>query len=327
MSSSRPLIEYVEGHEQDDRNAITSAWRRVQFQRNRPANITDLHVREFIYMVFALDHRGDGYQVSYEELALKLECKVRTARDIVKRATEEFRFVIASEDRYVTSGQKANRYSIDFDFIRAINRGEAKITIRPKAGDVTRQPPDVTRQPPDVTRQPPDVTRHPYKETPSIHSSTSPKEPPLQATSDRTAHGGDPWVVVESSLEALGMGNYRNAALRARSRGMSPQEVLDWVQRFGQLTAANPEIHAGYLHKWLFGQGKPPWLQPSAPVQPVTRASLLSSAESQKLTLQTKIGNRRRELAKLRVPLPERDAIIAREFGKEADARASPVGA
>ncbi len=145
QDNSMPLIEHVEGKIADDRASLFAAWRLVQSQRNRPGQITDLHVREFIFYLFAIDVGRTGVQLSHESVAMKLECKPRSVRDIIKRAEKEFGFVIAEEDRYADGGQKSNLYSINWEFVRDINSGRAT-HHHPRPGDVTRQPPDVTRQ-------------------------------------------------------------------------------------------------------------------------------------------------------------------------------------
>lgn len=176
--SERPLLEYAEGADQDDRSSLLSAFRRVVGSHRR-REISDLHVRELLTYVLSADRDGRGVQLSYDDVANVLCCERSTARSIVQRAERDYGLLEVIEDRYARGGQAPNRYAINWPAVRAINRGQP--------ADTTAHPADTTLHPAAPTAHPAATTAQPYKEIPldvdvdvleiSLKTSTSTSEP------------------------------------------------------------------------------------------------------------------------------------------------------
>ncbi len=154
--SDRPLIEEAEGRDHDERSALVAAVFRLLDRRDR-RTVTDLHVFELIKWVHRLDKSKAGAQLSHYQIARQLMLEVATARTVIKRATEELGLLLKSEQRYVSNGQQANRYEINWPLVRSINRGDLP-------GDTRYQPPATQYHPPATTYQGPATTYQPYKE-------------------------------------------------------------------------------------------------------------------------------------------------------------------
>jgi hypothetical protein len=298
----QPLIEHAEGRDQDDRATLRACWRRIQATR-RPGS-TDLHVRELLFHVFARDRSGLGVQLTHAELAAELETTPRTARDVVDRAATEFRLLTVTQQRYITGGQSANRYAINWAEVQRLNTGGTTtatqsttgVTPAPTLADATPAPPDVTRHPPDLLCHPPDllchppdllchppdVTRHPIEETPRSLPSILPKLSPPPPATDTPAAG---WPVVASVLRSMGMSTCgtSKAIESAQGRDLTPADALDLVARFRDLRNRKPAATLGWLHRWLTGESPPPSAEEITPTAAPRPNRTLSSAEQLKL--------------------------------------------
>jgi hypothetical protein len=279
-TESLPLIEEIEGREQDDRAALRSAWLRIQYSRSRRCP-TDLHVRELIFHVFARDKSGIGVQLSHEEVAKELEVKERTARHIIDRAAIEFGLLEVKEQRYVTGGQSANRYSIDWPVVRSINAGliepnrVAKNTPK-EAGAKLRneiEPGDTGCQGPDTGCQGPDTGCHPYKDIPRILPRISPTTHCTKNEDAEQTRPVDEWQVVVSDLVGLGMVKAQDAITAARSRELSKSDVDELIKRWERLRARQRDVTVAWLYRWLMGLSCPP---DERDTQPTRRSSLAS---------------------------------------------------
>jgi hypothetical protein len=265
MQEPTPLLEEIEGREQDDRAALRAAWKRIQYDRGRRLP-TDLHVREFIFYVFATDRSGRGVQLSFADVAKELECKERTARHVVERAAVEYGLVEAKEQRYVTGGQSANRYSIDWPVVRSINAGRMETRRKVAVGaDAETRPGDNGCQPPVNGCQGGDNGCQPYKEQPrtiprikKTHSLANAQER-SSAPAEPTA-GPDPWKVVVSAFVGFGMSDTgaRKAVTSAQSRELTPEDAGRLIEHWERLRAHRSDVTVGWLYRWMTGASNPP---------------------------------------------------------------------
>ena len=159
----RPLVDIAEGRDQDDRGDLYLAFKRCA--QWRKTTQTNLHVRELLLYVMATDRDRRGVQKSYTEIADRLElCSERAARHVIARA-KEFGLLVITEARYERGGQSANRYSINWPFVRAIRDGLENGNPWPKQPAIepenTLLPP---HEPGDTQCQAGDTQCHPYKE-------------------------------------------------------------------------------------------------------------------------------------------------------------------
>ena len=172
-----PLIIEAEGRDQDDRSALCSAFYRQLYRSDR-RRVTDRLVFEFVKWIHRTDQRKCGAQFSHHEIAKELLLEVPTARAVVKRAVEEFGLIDVIAEPYVSGGQRANRYCVNWEAVRAINRGCKPGDTRYQAPATTYQPPDTTYQAPATRYQGPATTYHPYKEYNGLSSDSYTDSPP-----------------------------------------------------------------------------------------------------------------------------------------------------
>jgi len=294
----RPLIETAEGRDQDDRASLWSAWRRLQ--STRVAGSTDLHVRELLFVVHALDRTGDGAELTHTDLAERLETTPATVRRVIRRAVDEFGLLRVRSQRYITGGTRANRYSIDWTAVRSTNLPSVtpadgitqdvtpasdrcvtpasdpptvndQLTVRPPV--LTAHPPALTEHPPVLTEQAIEETTRPISSDPSRHS------PPPRDEATATAQPVG-WVVVVSALVDLGMSvdGSQSAITAAQRRELTPGDVMSLVDRYRRDLATTSGIHVGWLHRWITGRSRPP--EPPQPKPaPATSSGLLSAAQ------------------------------------------------
>jgi hypothetical protein len=325
----RPLIEEIEGRDQDDRAALRAAWRRLQASRGR-AGSTDLHVRELLFHVFARDRSGAnfgagqslGVQLSYSDLAAELETTPKTARSVVARAVDEFGLLLVREQRYVSGGQSANRYAIDWAAVRAVNNGTANAThatpanvtaaadlsdsvtpaepaslapsVTPApvlvcqpssvtpAPESTLGPPALSGHPPVLSGHPPVLSGHPYKELPRITPRITPPPPPTD---------GPEWPVVVSVLVSLGMSGdgAASAIAAAQRRDLTPADGLGLVDLFRRVRASGSPATPGWLYRWFTGQSVPPLDPAATSATPARTAISTTSPTTQRENLRARI--------------------------------------
>ncbi len=251
QSKSTPLIELAEGIEHDDRAALWSAWvRQGDGTSRRP--VTNLHVRELLMYVFATDRDGRGVQMTYDELALKLECTRKVARSVVDRAASEFGMLAVKEQRYASGGQTANRYSIEWPVVRAINAGMIRRSVAAKSTRPIARPPAPSGQAPVLTGQAPVPRGQPYKETPELNSRTS------------SGTGTGAAAVTGQPVE---VGKRTTSTASGLAGGGCPID-----QRIGDRAT---ETESGPLAAALIGQGDP--LMDALPME-VTEAPIVADA-------------------------------------------------
>jgi len=254
-TEARPLIEKLEGEDQDDRASLRAAWKRIQYGR-RHRKVTDLHVREFVFHVFARDRDGRGVQMSYAEIAQELECSIKTARSAVERAWMEYGLIDITEQRFVAGGQAANRYSVNWWAVREINT--SGICAKPAAPSGT--PPVPTGQGPALSGHPPVPTGHPYKESPRTIPRTKPEihSPPPVDPERSSGESPDPWEVVVSVLLDLGMVRAQEAVTAAKSRELTASQVDELIVHWERLQARQSHVTVAWLYRWLMGLSQPP---------------------------------------------------------------------
>ena len=136
----------------------------------------DAEMSRLVLWVFDVTHGGrDGQLIkSYKELAQRpygLCCSVSKARSTVSKAVS-LGLLAKDENRYVSNGQRANGYSIDWAGVSRL----LKLETRP--GVPRGHPPVSTEHPPVSTEHPPVSTEHPFREQPSSPSSTLPDPEP-----------------------------------------------------------------------------------------------------------------------------------------------------
>ena len=294
----RPLIETAEGRDQDDRASLWSAWRRLQ--STRVAGSTDLHVRELLFVVHALDRTGDGAELTHTDLADRLETTPATVRRVIRRAVDEFGLLRVRSQRYITGGTRANRYSIDWTAVRSTNlasvtpadattqdvtpasdRCVTPASDHPTVNDrLTVRPPVLTAHPPALTEHPPVLTAQAIEEqSRTLSSDPSRHSPPPRNEATATAQPVG-WVVVVSALVDLGMSvdGSQSAITAAQRRELTPGDVMSLVDRYRRDLATTAGIHVGWLHRWITGRSRPP--EPSQPKPaPATSSGLLSAAQ------------------------------------------------
>lgn len=279
-----PLFEEAEGREADDRASLFAAWKRSNDNiARRP--VTNLHVREFLLYVFATDRDGRGVKMTYEEIAMRLECTKSTARSVVDRAANEYGLLAVREDRYVDGGQTANRYSIDWQMVRSINAGIVGPTSR-GPGVVSRQPPAVRAQPPAVRQQGAAVTAHPYKETPEPLPESIPETQPQLQPKRKRSTGTNPGTPLDTAvvvvLRSLGMseGGIKQAVRAIHDRGLTPDDVHELIAVYHRERSTNSNVGIGYLCNWITGKRTPPGTNPDQPI--AVARSTVTTAERRK---------------------------------------------
>ncbi|GAB5402827.1 MAG: hypothetical protein Aurels2KO_10580 [Aureliella sp.] len=298
-----PLVEMAEGADQDDRASLLSAFGRIMGSHRR-REMSDLHVRELLTYVLAVDKRGDGVQLSYDDVANILCCERSTARTVVRRAEEVYGLLATYESRYVRGGQAPNRYAIDWQSVRAVNSGNSRLSLRESSGEPadleapakksrptskpdepapqepgdTRMHPPATRAQGGVTRaQPPDTRVHPYKE----HTLTL--NPPSSLT---TTKATDCWQAVVRDLEVLKVTLAKQAVDLARERGLSIEDCTELIAVYRQHHNEHPQ--PAWLYRWFTGQSRPPDPKPP-PDRSHPRGDALSPEEQRKASLRTRI--------------------------------------
>lgn len=304
----RPILEHCEGRDQDDRAALWVAWRRVRDVIGPAA--TNLHVRELLFIIHALDRTGEGCQLTHAEIADRLETTTDTARRVIRRA-ESTGLLVVRQQRYRSGGQTANRYSIDRQAVLQLghatpHRVVASVTpgtdhpdaITPAAspGGVPAHPPVPIAHPPVPIAHPIEEPSRPYSRHPSRHS----LPPRIEATAPATDPGA--WVVVVSDLVSLGMSADGSSAAvtAAQTRGLTAADVATLVDRYRSTAAADPRVTVGWLHRWITGRSSPPEPKTARPIAPST----LSTAQARHLA---------RERLRARIMRSGREAGIAPE--------------
>jgi hypothetical protein len=310
QNKGMPLVEMAEGADQDDRASLLSAFGRIMGSHRR-REMSDLHVRELLTYVLAVDKRGDGVQLSHDDVARILCCERSTARTVVRRAEEVYGLLATYESRYVRGGQAPNRYAIDWPAVRSVNSGhlpDSRLSLRESSAPNTEQRTDCepdeqttvptpqepgdTRMHPPATRaqggatraQPPDTRVHPYKE----HTLTL--NPPSSLTT--TTEATDCWQVVVGDLEQLKVTRATQAVQRARDRGSTVEEVTKLIAMYRDRLARGQAVTPAWLYRWVVGDSIP---DPEPPRITKPRGDALSRDEVVMATLRDGIVRRGRK--------------------------------
>lgn len=257
--SDRPLIVEAEGRDQDERSALCAAVIRLLDRRDR-RTVTDLHVFELIKWVHRLDKGKVGAQLSHYQIAKQLLVEVTTARAVVRRAVDELGLLLKSEQRYVSNGQQANRYEVNWTLVRSINRGDVP-------GDTRRQPPVTMCHPPVTTRQGPVTVCHPFKDNTGLLTESNSEPPPTpgqRACAENQEEEVKSFVVDEEasprrSLDAGRKAPGEFALVRvAKPRGVLAPDQLVLAYRQANVYDATellgwllPEVGLEYLQRLL----------------------------------------------------------------------------
>jgi len=125
----------------------------------------DLYLSKFCDWIFNITAGGTAGELtkSYRELAAGpwgLCCSRNKARLVVARA-RSLGLVTVTESRYVSFGQRANDYAIDWDGVRRLLRMQAAPQLDPHPPP--RQPGALTEHPHALTEHPHALTEHPFQ--------------------------------------------------------------------------------------------------------------------------------------------------------------------
>lgn len=259
----QPLIDLIEGKEQEDRATLYSAFARIRDRANWPHEY-DLAVRELLFYIRASDRDGNGVQLSFPEIAKRLETTDSRARRIVDRASKHYSLLAVKADYNARGGRIANRYSIDWIQVHLVNRGES----------LDPPPPAVCVGGPAVCVGGPAASAQAIKED----TRTKPEFFPLTTTTTTTAIAGTAssidhgttvdWGVVVVSLQEVGVAdrNCRPAIAAAARLGMTPETVMQLVAHYRELPDANKQ--PSWLFRWLTMKGSAPKLTTPASETP-----------------------------------------------------------
>lgn len=250
----RSLIEQIEGHEQDDHAALWAAWVRVlelADRRQRTATTT-LHVETLLFWIRAIDADGRGAQKTAKEVADRLRCKPDLARDVIARARDEFGLLLVTTTRYASGSQAANRYRINWEAVRRINRGEltapaesaepeatpAAVTepepprVLPYGGGAKPEPPSAKPEPPRVK---PDHNKEPIR--PSIRTNKRPSPP---TPSERPTGWQEVEAVILAFPKERRLTCWQRGIRAARRSGVTPGHVLEIIEHYQNTPGYSP---------------------------------------------------------------------------------------
>lgn len=208
----------------------------------------DAHLSRLCEWVFNVTRGGlQGELVkSYKELAVRpwgLCCSYDKARSTVARARAT-RLLDVTEQRYVSFGQRANQYRIDWAGIASI------LGLQ---GVLSAHPPVATAQPPVATAHPPVATAHPYKGTPlfslSFQEPVPVPEKPVPDRDEERAETEDRWLCQFAELVDARQRIVEPRPLGSKMRGSvfhplterclrDPSFLANWHSR--QLSHASP---------------------------------------------------------------------------------------
>lgn len=291
MAANKPIIEYCEGKDQDDRAALLAAFYRLVGTHAR-REVSDLHVRELLTYVLHCDRDGRGMPLSYDDVGDQLCCERSTARRVVDRAEQVYGLLERIEDRYSRGGQAPNRYRVDWQRVRAVNRGELGTSApRPDADTrhdldsaasvamggrpaATTAHPGATRAQAAATREHPGATRaQPYKEYTLCETLSSSLTTTDAVGVVREQAGGvvvsedrdfskeeQAWRSYAAELTALHMSpqGAQVAIDAARAAGMSHGRAIELLALYHRLRSRDRRVNAGWLNRWLRGLSQPP---------------------------------------------------------------------
>ena len=264
MQTELPFGE-AEGTHAERRELLDLACIRVE---------ADLHLCRFVQWVFESTSGGLSGELlkSYEELRARprgLACSRSKARSTVRTAVH-YGFVTCSENRYVSNGQKANAYGIDWDGVRRLCRASVRpgSALRSASGAetemaasgaslipavVSQQPPVVSQHPPVVSQQGDVATRQPYKGINSFSGSSSnsfsnpgpgPGRPGPEILLEHFPELAD-WQRILVSPRPLGESLRGSVYCALTVRDLEPWPLLQWFQQ--QLSAPQPVLRGTRL--------------------------------------------------------------------------------
>jgi hypothetical protein len=248
------LLEYADGHRQQERNDLIAAVT-ILSRRNRRHSPTDLHVRELLTFV---DRKGDkvngvevGVDLSYDAIATLLLCEHRTARYVVDRAVMEFGLLVPG-DTFRYNAQGPNNYRINRDAVRRAVTVPSVESIQPIRGDTECHPPDTECHPPDTECHPTPLNNSLVVSLKEETTTTKPfalvrVERPRN-TQASSSHGPE-WQVVVVSLFENGVLLVDRSIDGAKSLGFTPQRCMALIAQFRELPESKRT--PGVLYRWF----------------------------------------------------------------------------
>jgi hypothetical protein len=315
MSNGTPLIDLANGRDQDDRSDLYLAFKRCA--QWRKVTQTNLHVRELLFWVMAVDRDGKGISKSAAEIADRLELKdARAARYVIQRAAEDFKLLVVSEGRYQRGGQTANRYAINWPLVRAIRDGieDGNPWRTTHAAGATELHPPTTECDAGATElHPPTTELHPYKEHSRTNTRTITRtttKNPAESSEPAEAAAGD-WQSVVSCCRDCGLSadGAAKAVEAARERGLTPVAVIELAKRYDALAADSEGVTPGWLYRWLTGDAEPPAIQAA---RTVGRGDAMTKTEARAAVVRCQIvrAGRRDGLSEEAIAARCRDAGV-----------------
>ena len=189
----------------------------------------DAELSRLCEYVFRLTEGGRAGTVikTYDELAARpwrMCCSRAKARSTVSRAVS-LGLIRRTEQRYVSQGQRANAYEIDW-------QGIERILIERASG---RRIPQFAlaaacQEPGALPEHPPALPEHPYKE--QEDSSNPPFE---NSSSTATQSASASWAAVEEALIAEGVTDFQGP-IREAKRHVTPEHILQVIAHYRATT-------------------------------------------------------------------------------------------
>ncbi len=237
-NTPRPLLEEAEGRDADRRSDLLASFHIVK-RWIRWAS-SNLNVREFLLLVNAMDRSGNGVELTYDEIADRLEMRPRGVKKVIDRAEEQFRLLEVIEQDRAPGGRRPHRYRIDRDMVRAIMRNEVTQQtfrdrptqsrtsiyaseyhgVRDRVSRDTRS----RRSYKEKTRIPPDLSQ----------KNTSPSSPPTATLTPEVASCSTPEATWEEVAEVLSelLADWKVALKNARENKATPGYVLALIEYY-----------------------------------------------------------------------------------------------
>jgi len=199
----------------------------------------DAELSRLCEYVFRLTEGGSAGSVikPHDELAARpwrMCCSRAKARSTVSRAVS-LGLIRRTEQRYISQGQRANAYEIDWQGIerilieRASGRRIPQFALAAacqEPGALPEHPPALPEHPGALPEHPPALPEHPYKE--QEDSSNPPFE---NSSSTATQSASATWAAVEEALIAEGVTDFQGP-IREAKRHVTPEHVLQVIAHY-----------------------------------------------------------------------------------------------
>lgn len=173
---------------------------------------------------------------SHDELAARpwrMCCSRAKARSTVSRAVS-LGLIRRTEQRYISQGQRANAYEIDWQGIERILIERASGRRIPQTvlaaacqepGALPEHPPALPEHPGALAEHPPALTEHPYKEQEDSSN------PPFETSSSTPERASATWAAVEAALIAEGVTDFQGPIREAKEH-VTAEHVLQVIAHY-----------------------------------------------------------------------------------------------